>query len=184
MFYLNLISYYFLFIFYFQENLVSHIAKISETVAQVIADLTQSSISSNLNANTDLIEKLIECYTVTAKCELFQAMFKPDFVKNLDLSSPLAQYVGVDRSTVPHTLFTYRLLTYLTNEPLEGQYSVQNCTAPENQTVFKYIYVNGENVPEWWNGTKEQCDKSLECGYCYNTTAKLTTAVSPGMNFY
>ena len=94
---------------------------------------------------------------------------------------PYPQYVGVDRSKTYHTLFTYRLLVYLTSQPLEGRYSTSNCTAPDNQTVYDLIFMNGLEVPNWWNGTKEECDSSSECGYCYNTTAWLAEAKSPGI---
>ena len=94
----------------------------------------------------------------------------------------LPQYVGVDRETTYHTMFSYCLLAYLTSakQPLDGIYTPENCTAPTNQSIYEYIFINGEDSPSWWNGTKEECRKSLECGFCYKTTAQRITAVSPG----
>ena len=97
---------------------------------------------------------------------------------------PLPQYVGVDRSQMYNTLFTYRLLGYLSSakQPLDGaaNYSLENCTAPENQSVYDYIFMSGTEPPPGFNGTMEDCRNTLGCGYCYNITAKLIKAVSPG----
>ena len=96
---------------------------------------------------------------------------------------PLPQYVGVDRSQMYNTLFTYRLLGYLSSakQPLDGaNYSLENCTAPENQSVYDYIFMSGTEPPPDFNGTMEDCRNTLGCGYCYNITAKLIKAVSPG----
>jgi len=132
--------------------------------------LPPSSIQSLLKEDTSvpgiLLSNFDESYT--------------DFVKPYNLPDyPLPQYVGVERSKTYHTLFTHRLLVYLTSKPLEGQYSTSNCTAPNNQTVYDLIYMNGVSPPSWWNGTKEECEMSSECGFCYNTTAWLAPAVSP-----
>ena len=90
--------------------------------------------------------------------------------------------MGVDRETTYHTMFSYCLLAYLTSakQPLDGVYTPENCTAPTNQSIYEYVFINGEDSPSWWNGTKEECRKSLECGFCYKTTAQRITAVSPG----
>ena len=97
---------------------------------------------------------------------------------------PLPQYVGVDRSQMYNTLFTYRLLGYLSSakQPLDGaaNYSLENCTAPENQSIYDYIFMSGTEPPPGFNGTMEDCRNTLGCGYCYNITAKLIKAVSPG----
>ena len=82
-----------------------------------------------------------------------------------------------------NTLFTYRLLGYLSSakQPLDGaNYSLENCTAPENQSVYDYIFMSGTEPPPGFNGTMEDCRNTLGCGYCYNITAKLIKAVSPG----
>ena len=153
----------------------------SETLARFAYKTLNVNIPANFEADRDLIKGLIHCYTVTAKCDYFQAMTSPGFVQPYSLpDNPLPQYVGVERSYTYHTLFTHRLLVYLTSKPLEGQYSINNCTAPDNQSVYKPIFINGLEPPSWWNGTKEECDKSPDCGYCYNTTAWLAPAVSPG----
>jgi hypothetical protein len=85
-----------------------------------------------------------------------------------------------------NTLFTYRLLAYLSSakKPLDGaDYSLENCTAPENQSVYDYIFMSGTEPPPGFNGTMEDCRKTPGCGYCYNITAKLIKAVSPGKIF-
>jgi len=61
----------------------------------------------------------------------------------------------------------------------DGVYTAENCTAPTNQSIYKYVFMSGKDTPSWWNGTKEECRKSLECGYCYKTTAQRIKAVSP-----
>ena len=165
-----------------QDFQVSHLIKVSETIAQFAYGQLNVPIPQDFRADEELISDLIECYTVTAQCKLFKAMTSTDFNQASNLPDyPYPQYVGVDRSKTYHTLFTYRLLVYLTSQPLEGRYSTSNCTAPDNQTVYDLIFMNGLEVPNWWNGTKEECDSSSECGYCYNTTAWLAEAKSPGI---
>ena len=164
-----------------QDNQISHLSKVSETIARFAYKQLNLDVPEDFIADVDLISGLIKCYTVTAKCDLFRAMTSTDFVKAYNLPDyPLPQYVGVERSKTYHTLFTHRLLVYLTSKPLEGQYSTSNCTAPNNQTVYDLIYMNGVSPPSWWKGTKEECEMSSECGFCYNTTAWLAPAVSPG----
>jgi len=165
------------------SNLVQHLAKISETVAKVVYEkVGDKSQSFEFSADKTLINDLIECYAVTPKCELFATVSSADFVPPSRLpDKPLPQYVGVDRSQMYHTLFTYRLLAYLTSakKPLDGAYSLENCTAPENQSVYDYIFMSGPEPPPTFNGTKEECRNTIGCGYCYNVTAKLIKAVSP-----
>jgi len=167
------------------SDLVKHLAKISETVAKVVFEkVGDKSQTIQFNADTTLINDLIQCYTVSPQCELFASVSSADFVPMSRLpKKPLPQYVGVDRSQMYNTLFTYRLLGYLSSakQPLDGaaNYSLENCTAPENQSVYDYIFMSGTEPPPGFNGTMEDCRNTLGCGYCYNITAKLIKAVSP-----
>ena len=164
-------------------QIVSHLAKISETLARFISEV----VGTNLNdfkADETLIENLLKCYTESSQCDMFYAVTSTDFVSKTRLiDQPLPQYVGVDRSHTYHTLFTHRLLAYLTTKPLPGQYSVSNCTKSKTTEAYNPYFVNGEEIPSYWNGTKDECDQSPDCGFCLNTTAFLTKAVSPGKPF-
>ncbi len=163
-------------------QLVDHLAKIVETLARTIHAISgeQSGRISgqDFKADKKLIDDLIQCYTVSYKCDKFKEVANAEFLAS---SKVLSQYVGVDRSYNQLTIFTQRLLAYLTTDGLlSEEYRAENCTAPENQTVYRYYFVNGDKVPSWYNGSKEECDKDETCGFCMNTTAFLTKAVSPG----
>ena len=90
-----------------EERQIEHLSKLSETLARFAYKTLNVEIPSNFEADRDLIKSLIQCYTVTAKCDYFQAMTSPDFVSALP-DNPLPQYVGVTRSYTYHTLFTHR----------------------------------------------------------------------------
>lgn len=161
------------------SKLVEHLAKISETVARVVYKTVGNTDKTiEFQANKTLINDLIQCYTVKANCELFSSVANAGFGR---WPETLPQYVGVDRKTTYHTMFTYRLLAYLTSakQPLDGVYTSSNCTAPTNQSIYDYIFISGDEPPSWFPGTKEECRNSLECGYCYKTTAQRIKAVSP-----
>ena len=69
-----------------------------------------------------LINDLIYCYTVTIKCNLFEAVRWTESFWNDDLPDfPFPQYVGVESSYTYHTTFTSRVLAYLTSKPIEDQ---------------------------------------------------------------
>ena len=171
---------------YDQDKVVDHVAKVTETVVRFIYKMVGKSSEplNNLKADKDLIKDLLKCYTVTAKCDMLVAVNPPPFVNSDKLpEAPWPQYVGVERSPNMGTRYTHRILAYLTSKPLDGHYVPGNCTDPgehQSSSIYDFIYINGKSVPSWWNGTKEECKKSSECGYCLKTTAWLSEAVSPG----
>ena len=62
------------------SKLVKHLAKISETVARVVYETVGAKDKTfQFQANKTLINDLIQCYTVTAKCEMFSAVANADF---------------------------------------------------------------------------------------------------------
>lgn len=168
-------------------SLIDHLSSVSETLARFIsAQVAGNDQRQDWKANKTLIGALLDCYSKTAQCEMFHAVTSTDFVSRSQLiDRPLPQYVGVERSQTFHTLFTHRLLAYLTSKPLEGNFSVADCKTAEKQFIYNSIYVSGQVSPSWWNGTKEECEASDLCGYCLNSTAFLSKAVSPGnaLNF-
>ena len=57
------------------SDLVKHLAKISETVAKVVFEkVGDKSQTIQFNADTTLINDLIQCYTVSPQCELFASV--------------------------------------------------------------------------------------------------------------
>ena len=60
---------------------MKHLAKISETVAKVVFEkVGDKSQTIQFNADTTLINDLIQCYTVSPQCELFASVSSADFV--------------------------------------------------------------------------------------------------------
>ena len=61
------------------SSIVNQLAKISETVAKVVyetvGDKTQPQL--DFKANKTLINDLIQCYTVTANCSMFNVVATP-----------------------------------------------------------------------------------------------------------
>ena len=159
------------------QDIIGHLAKVVETLARTIYKHFNKDPPNNFTANKTLINDLIYCYTVTAQCDMFKAvnglnLVLPDY--------PLPQYVGVERSLTYHTIFTSRLLAYLTSKPIQNQ-KPNNCSAPEDQNVYHYIPMNGLVKPSWYEGNQTECDQDIECGYCYKTTMWTAPAVSPGI---
>ena len=161
------------------QAVVEHLATVAETVTATIFELFGNKSSGQSfdfkdKANRTLINDLIYCYTVTSKCNMFEAVKwneeLPDF--------PLPQYVGVDKSYTYHTTFTYRVLAYLTSKPIEDQNST--CKAQENETIYHYQPIKGATPPSWFTGNKTQCDANSTCGYCLKSTVWFSSAVSPG----
>jgi nicastrin len=164
------------------NKLVQHLSKIAETVARLVWSRVGQGQApgQDFKANKTLINDLIYCYTISANCSMFAAVTSSDFVSKKSLpTKPLPQYVGVDRSLTYHTIFTYRVLSYLTSKSLDGPFTPENCTTPQNQSMYSYLFIKGNSPPNWWTGTPQECQDSLECGFCLNTTSWMAEAVSP-----
>lgn len=113
----------------------------------------------DLGANPYLIDEMLFCYLVSAKCPLFQATVKDP---NALVVQPLPpqRYVSVQGSLSYETVgWTYRLLGFVTGRP-EPSATKENCT------VFPLTWVAG------YHGN----------GECLRTTQNLSYALSPAFS--
>merc|ERR1712242_639764 len=100
------------------QDLVQHLSKVSVTLAQTIISLATATETLSSTAQVPgLINDLLECYTVTANCTMFQeaSATEEGFPwSGPTVDYPFPQYVGVTQSS--HARQTHFLLQLLTGE--------------------------------------------------------------------
>jgi len=82
--------------------MVTQLSKVAVVVAQTVISLaTDQEVELNTDEVSDLVNDLLQCYTVSANCSMFYEASSN--VAGLSLPShPFPQYVGVNPS--PHTV--------------------------------------------------------------------------------
>lgn len=172
------------------QDMVTQLAKVAVVVAQTVISLaTDQEVELNTDEVSDLINDLLQCYSVTANCSMFHEASSN--VAGLSFPNhPFPQYVGVNPS--PHTVFTKQVLQLLTGEKImnekqdegRGKQSPDEREEPEDivaqksaclaknsgQNIFTYTFLVGEGC---YNGSR------VTCGSCYKTTVGQTQAGSP-----
>lgn len=159
------------------------------SVASMVASTILSESAPPPKDQSELVNELLHCYTVTANCTMFHEASEPGNFPWLGVSqkTPFPQYVGVRSSA--HTMMTRMVLQYLTGEKVDqedvhGIEEVQeekpdleksraDCLARNaKQNVFRHIFLVGKDC---YNKTEEV----VECGNCYRTTVDTSIAASP-----
>ena len=74
---------------------------------------------------------------------------------------PWPSYVSVDFKINYHGYLTIRALAWLTGEtvtpddPESTHVSREECVAPDGQNVYRYLFLHGNEQPDWWDDEKE-----------------------------
>lgn len=160
------------------QEIVESIYKLSAGLAMFIYEAATGSPLPGVDkfANKTLINEMLYCYLVKADCTLFTEASTPDTPPQSGPLPPIpySQYITVDRSSNYHTFMTYRALGYLTGTRVAGNFDHKNCTAPNDQNIYQYVYYFGDNNP---NST---CKDDKDClGFCTRSTVWLAEAISP-----
>jgi len=167
------------------QDMVIHLSKVAVVVAQTVISLaSEQEVQLTIDDVSDLINDLLQCYSVTANCSMFKEA-SSNLAGFSFPSYPFPQYVGVNPS--PHTVFTKQVLQLLTgkriselkndSEPSLGEESEDvasqkaACLAKNSgQNIYNYIFLVG---PGCYNGS------TVTCGSCYKTTVGQSDAGSP-----
>ena len=138
------------------------------------------------NMNRTLMNELLQCYLVTAKCSLFNLTSTYDTPPTISkpYDSPYPQYVGVHSSSTFHSIMTQRVLAYLTGETVNSsdKISQKDCKSNEDHTVWNYYYMKNSNDESCkLCGVKDSnCDsEKVTCGLCKRSLSFFTKAISP-----
>jgi len=171
------------------QEIVTQLSKVAVVVAQTVISLaTDKEVELNTEEVSDLINDLLQCYTVTANCSMFHEA-NSNVAGFSFPNHPFPQYVGVNPS--PHTVFTKQVLQLLTGEKITSEEQKEGkgkkspdeeesedvaaqkaaCLANNSgQNVYSYTFLVGEGC---YNGSR------VTCGSCYKTTVGQTQAGSP-----
>jgi len=171
-----------------EQPAVARVGGVAASVAEFVYEKASSNDAQvpNFRYDGELVSEVLHCYTDTARCPAFKAASNAG---TPPLSGPAppypwSMYVGVDRKPQWHGIMTSNLAVLLTGRevaPPEGEDHVarSDCRTPPGQNVRDRVFLRGWDVPSWWEGDKESCDKDAECGLCYETLGFRRTAVSP-----
>ncbi len=165
------------------QEVVEHISKVSEALADYLYAAVEGRRGRlTFSSNRTRVNEMLHCYVENSDCKLFNAAankYTPPFYGPFPKDRPLPQYVGVDKKSTHHAIFTRNLLAYLTaGDPIESIEKREDCKAPEDQNVYEYIFLKGESVPPHWTGDKK-CNETSACGFCFKTTTFRRHAKSP-----
>lgn len=111
--------------------------------------------------HSEHIRELLNCYLVTANCNIYKAVSLRDHISE----KPLGLYVGVTASSNLQTGLTARSLAWLTSTVTE--LPREQCRSDPLDPVYQYF----------WMGTN--LDDPLNETACFRTTMNYSLAVSP-----
>ncbi|XP_031633578.1 nicastrin [Contarinia nasturtii] len=135
------------------------VRNVSTSLAHSLYELvTGASYTEHFGANPYLIDEMLYCYLVSAKCPLFQATIKD---ANMTIPPiPPNRYISVQNPVSYETVgWTLRVLGFLTGRPVPS-------ATKDNCTVFPLVWVSGFN----------------HTGECLRTTHDLSNALSPAFS--
>jgi len=162
------------------QEVVQHLSNVAKMTARTIISVATGSDTDLVSGDNvpGLVNDMLQCFTVTATCDMFKQASSSDegFPWDTQVPYPFPQYVGVTKST--HATLTKQLLQLLTGDVLkdgdDGDNFSDNKEKCEgrnsDQTVFSYVYLVG---PGCYN------DTVVTCGHCYQTLVRDTDATSP-----
>ena len=169
-------------IFFLCPNIFLAAETIAEFIYQQAYDGGNKVDNPNLTINRSIVNELLYCYVVTAKCSLYNlsstvqtpptAGFAPD--------SPYPQYVGVYRSTLLHTYMIGNLLAYLTGETVTNNIDSQKACNDKEDKIWNYYYLRNTENCDLCKETDNTCDSAnVTCGVCKKTASFNKAAISP-----
>ena len=169
-------------IFFLCPNIFLAAETIAEFIYQQAYDGGNKVDNPNLTINRSIVNELLYCYVVTAKCSLYNlsstvqtpptAGFAPD--------SPYPQYVGVYRSTLLHTYMIGNLLAYLTGETVTNDIDSQKACNDKEDKIWNYYYLKNTENCDLCKETDSTCDSAnVTCGVCKKTASFNKAAISP-----
>jgi len=171
-----------------EQEVVKRVSSVAAAVAEFVYEKASGPNAQvpNFQADPEMVTELLECYVESARCKAFYAASNnktPPFAGPVP-PYPWSMYVGVDRKPQWHGILTRNLLALLTGQkvaPKQGQDHVplEECSTPPGQNVVEQVFLRGWDVPSWWSGNKTSCNKSKECGDCYETLSFRRQAISP-----
>ena len=160
-------------------------------VAESVADFVFGQVYEESNdfqkdrqKNKDIINNLLQCYIVTAKCSYYNLSSTsntPPTNGNAP-DSPYPQYVGVSRSSILHTYMIGNILSFLTGDSVDSSASQKDCNSKDKTDVWQYYYLKNSNNDSCslCKESDSNCDSSkVTCGVCKKSLSLNTVAVSP-----
>lgn len=173
------------------QSIVQHLSKISVVVARTVLSLATDADPDSVSAQPDLVNEMLQCYSVSANCSMFKESSRSDTGfpwSGPQVSRPWPQYVGVNVS--PHAKLTKQLLQLLTGTKVEleqeeteptdkakhqtdWERQTEKCLAARSDSdppEVSYVYLVG---PGCYNHT------TVHCGHCYRTSVSHSEATSP-----
>ena len=128
------------------DRVVSHLARLTEMVTDTVMELATGQRGPRTPGESgereDLVNELLNCYTLTSNCSKFYEASTPDdypwnYIPEARGKTPFPQYVGVRSSY--HTLMTRRVLQLLTGEGVEVPESEDPVTGEEENTHTRVL---------------------------------------------
>jgi len=168
------------------QAVVQHIAKMSKIVAGTVLELATAKQSQEMQADAELVNVMLNCYTQNSNCSLFYKASDPESypwttAAAARTTTPWPQYVGVRSSF--HTVLTKQTLQYLTGdivtEESEEDYDLKKSKTAcldknKNQNIYRYTFLVGDECY-----VENDTVSKPKCGRCYQTTVHTSPAASP-----
>ena len=172
------------------QTVVQHLSNISLVLAKTLLSLATDADLDSVTAEPELVNSMLECYSVTANCSLFKAASNSDSEfpwTGPPVTTPWPQYVSVVPS--PHSRLTKQLLQLLTG-------TVVDIKQEEEEEKKK-------KPDSWWKAASDQCsslnspsrplvshvylvggpecyeNNTVVCGRCFLTSVTQSQAESP-----
>ena len=125
-----------------EHRVVGHLASLAKMVTNTVMELATGQrgpvIPGGREETEDLVNELLNCYTLTSNCSKFYEASTPDdypwtYIPEARGKTPFPQYVGVRSSY--HTLMTRRVLQLITGQSV--QVTEESITSKEEDTVTR-----------------------------------------------
>ena len=129
-----------------EHKVVGHLASLTEMVTNAVMELATGQrgpvIPGGRGETEDLVNELLNCYTLTSNCSKFYEASTPDdypwnYIPEARGITPFPQYVGVRSSY--HTLMTRRVLQLITGQPVQVTKTEESVTGEEEEDTFTQV---------------------------------------------
>ena len=130
-----------------EDRVVDHLASLAEMVTNTVMELATGQrgtvTTGGREEMEDLVNELLNCYTLTSNCSKFYEASTPDdypwnYIPEARGKTPFPQYVGVRSSY--HTLMTRRVLQLLTGERVEMAETGESVTSEEEEDTVTRVF--------------------------------------------
>lgn len=177
-----------------EQAVVRHVAEVARIVAETVYTLATGS-RRNMEADPELVNELLNCYTQDANCSLSYIAGDPESYPWTTAAAkrkttPWPQYVGVRSSTL--TAITKQFFQYMTGDDVEVPQEEEDMMAEDDslpdlaakrqkcldmgkkQHVFTYVFLVNDT-----HFNKSDTISKPSDGVCFKTTVFMSPASSP-----